>query len=142
MRVFLDTNIIIDVLSNSRREHRDASRMVLHAIQTGELEGFITTQSIIDTQYILSKESGFSQELFRRKMLTIMSFVNVTQIDSMSIRDALKNPTGDFEYDAQFYQADSEGLDIIVTSDHRFLERQTPDGPLFLTPEGIIERMS
>ena len=75
-------------------------------------------------------------------MLYIMSFVNVTQIDGLSIREALKNPSGDFEDDAQFAQADGDGYDVIVTSDRRFLTRKSDNGPLFLTPEELIERMS
>lgn len=141
-RVFLDTNIILDVLSSDRRDHCDASRKIFQAMRNEDFEGFITTQSIIDAQYILSKEKGFSQQRFGQVMLFIMSFVNVTQIDALSIREALKNPTGDFEDDAQFAQVDSEDFDIVVTSDRSFLARQNADGPRFFTPEGFIEKMS
>ncbi len=79
---------------------------------------------------------------FSQVMLYILSFVNVTQIDGLSIREALKNPTGDFEDNVQFVQADSEDFDVVVTSDKSFLARQSTDGPLFLTPEGLIEKMS
>ena len=140
--VFLDTNIILDVLSSGTRLHREASRKIIQAVCNGEMEAFITTQSILDTQYVLSKEGSFSFSKFSQVMLFIMSFVNVIQIDGLSIREALKNPTGDFEDDAQFIQADSEGFDVIVTSDRRFLARQEDNGPLLLSPEGLIARMS
>ena len=141
-RVFLDTNIILDVLSSGTRLHREASRKIIQAVCNGEMEAFITTQSILDTQYVLSKEGSFSFSKFSQVMLFIMSFVNVIQIDGLSICEALKNPTGDFEDDAQFIQADSEGFDVIVTSDRRFLARQEDNGPLLLSPEGLIARMS
>ena len=141
-RVFLDTNIILDVLSSGTRLHREASRKIIQAVCNGEMEAFITTQSILDTQYVLSKEGSFSFSKFSQVMLFIMSFVNVIQIDGLSIREALKNPTVDFEDDAQFIQADSEGFDVIVTSDRRFLARQEDNGPLLLSPEGLIARMS
>ena len=142
LRAFLDTNITIDVLSSDYREHREASRRIFQAILSGELEGYLTTQSILDAQYILSREKNFSMQKFGKMMLYIMSFVNVTQIDGLSIREALKNPTGDFEDDAQFAQADSEEFDIVVTSDRRFLARQSADGPKSMTPESLIEKMS
>ena len=141
-RVFLDTNTILDVLSSGTRLHREASRKIIQAVCNGEMEAFITTQSILDTQYVLSKEGSFSFSKFSQVMLFIMSFVNVIQIDGLSIREALKNPTGDFEDDAQFIQADSEGFDVIVTSDRRFLARQEDNGPLLLSPEDLIARMS
>ena len=142
IRAFLDTNITIDVLSSDYREHREASQRIFQAIHNGELEGYITTQSLLDAQYILSREKNFSMQKFSQMMLYILSFVNVTQIDGLSIREALKNPTGDFEDDAQFAQADSEDFDIVVTSDRSFLARQSADGPQILTPEGLIEKMS
>jgi len=141
-RVFLDTNIILDVLSSDYREHRESSRCIFQAIRNGDIEGYITTQSIVDSEYILSRERNYRKEQFGKMMLFIMSFINITQIDGLSIREALKNPTGDFEDDAQFAQADGEGFDIIVTSDRRFIARRTDNGPLFLTPEEFIERMS
>lgn len=141
-KVFLDTNIILDVLSSDYREHRESSRCIFQAIRNGDIEGYITTQSIVDSEYILSRERNYRKEQFGKMMLFIMSFINITQIDGLSIREALKNPTGDFEDDAQFAQADGEGFDIIVTSDRRFIARRTDNGPLFLTPEEFIERMS
>ena len=106
------------------------------------MEGFITTQSIVDSQYVLSREKSFPMKKFSQVMLYIMSFLNITQIDGLSIREALKNPTGDFEDDAQFAQADAEGFDVIVTSDHRFLARRNESGSLFMTPEELIAKMS
>lgn len=138
----MDTNIILDVLSSDYREHRESSRCIFQAIRNGDIEGYITTQSIVDSEYILSRERNYRKEQFGKMMLFIMSFINITQIDGLSIREALKNPTGDFEDDAQFAQADGEGFDIIVTSDRRFIARRTDNGPLFLTPEEFIERMS
>ncbi|MBR3563079.1 MAG: PIN domain-containing protein [Bacteroidales bacterium] len=142
LRAFLDTNITIDVLSSNDREHREASRCIFQAIHNGDIEGYLTTQSILDAQYILSREKNFSMKKFSQMMLYILSFVNVTQIDGLSIREALKNPTGDFEDDAQFAQADSEEFDIVVTSDRSFLARQSADGPKIMTPEALIEKMS
>ena len=129
-------------MSSDYREHRESSRCIFQAIRNGDIEGFITTQSIVDSEYILSRERNYRKEQFGKMMLFIMSFINITQIDGLSIREALKNPTGDFEDDAQFAQADGEGFDIIVTSDRRFIARRTDNGPLFLTPEEFIERMS
>ena len=141
-RVFFDTNVLVDVLKGDARPSYSASLKLFQAAREGLFEAFLTTQSIIDSEFISHRSPGSENPNFHKKMLYIMSFVNITQIDSLSIREALKNPTGDFEDDAQFAQADGEGYDIIVTSDRRFLSRRTDDGPLFLTPEELIERMS
>jgi predicted nucleic acid-binding protein len=141
-RVFLDTNVLVDVLIGKTRPSHGASLKLFQAARAGMFEAFITTQSIIDAEFISNRSPGSENPNFYNKMLYIMSFVNVTHIDGLSIREALKNPTGDFEDDAQFIQADSEDVDVVVTSDHRFLARQDDSGPLFITPEGFIEKMS
>lgn len=141
-RIFFDTNVLVDVLVGGTRPAFKSSMKLFQAARAGLFEAFITTQSIIDAEFISHRSPGSETPDFYKKMLFIMSFVNVTQIDGLSIREALKNPGGDFEDDAQFFQADSEGFDVVVTSDRRFLSRQDADGPLFLTPEGLIEKMS
>ncbi len=141
-RVFFDTNVLVDVLVGAIRPSYIPSLRLFEAASKGIFEAFITTQSIIDAEFISNRSPGSKNPDFHKKMLYIMSFVNVTQIDGLSIREALKNPTGDFEDDAQFIQADSEDMDVVVTSDHRFLARQNGNGPLFITPEGFIEKMS
>ncbi len=141
-RVFFDTNVLVDVLVGCIRPFYAPSLRLFEAASKGIFEAFITTQSIIDAEFISNRSPGSKNPDFHKKMLYIMSFVNVTQIDGLSIREALKNPTGDFEDDAQFIQADSEDMDVVVTSDHRFLARQNGNGPLFITPEGFIEKMS
>ena len=55
-RAFLDTNVLLDVLSTSERPSSEASEQIFEAIRSGIFEGFITTQSIIDAAYILSRQ--------------------------------------------------------------------------------------
>lgn len=64
-RAFLDTNVLLDVLCTNRRPSAEASATLFQAIRSGILEGFITTQSIIDAAYILSRLSGnFDRDAF------------------------------------------------------------------------------
>ena len=123
-RVFFDTNVLVDVLVGAIRPSYIPSLRLFEAASKGIFEAFITTQSIIDAEFISNRSPGSKNPDFHKKMLYILSFVNVTQIDGLSIREALKNPTGDFE------------------DDRRFLARQDGNGPLFITPEGFIEKMS
>ena len=141
-RIFFDTNVLVDVLVGNTRPSYNPSMRLFQAAREGLFEAYITTQSIIDAEFISHRSPGSGTPDFHRKMLYIMSFVNITQIDGISIREALKNPSGDFEDDAQFAQADGDGYDVIVTSDRRFLTRKSDNGPLFLSSEELIARMS
>ena len=95
MKVFLDTNVLLDVLCRSGRPSAEASCQILQAIRSGRMEGVITTQSIVDAAFILSR--GNVQQPFLQAIETLLRFVNVRPIDAMDIRDALLHPTGDFD---------------------------------------------
>ena len=141
LKVFLDTNILLDVLCKPDRPSAQASRTIVQAIRSGYLEGVMTTQSIIDTAYILSKIEGFSIKDFGHEILKLMGFLNIRTIDRHDIRDAILHTTGDMEDDAQCALADAEGCDIILTSDRKFLRRNYPSGMLFLPPDDVLKKI-
>lgn len=120
IKVFLDTNVLLDVLSENPRPYTEASANILQAIRNGYLEGEITTQSFMDAYYILS--GGKSNPELSRSILSLMNYVNVGSIDSFNVRDAIRTPKGDFEDDAQFSCALEGGCDAIVTADKKFIQ--------------------
>ncbi len=141
MKVFLDTNVLLDVLCRSGRPSAEASSQILQAIRSGRMEGVITTQSIVDAAYILSR--GNVQQPFLQAIETLLRFVNVRPIDAMDIRDALLHPTGDFEDDVQFACAETEGCDLVITSDRKRLNRtKVPGEMLYFSPETFVARMA
>lgn len=143
MKVFLDTNVLLDLLSATERPSSEASRMIFQAIRSGYLEGVLTTQSIVDANYILSRlGQGFSAEAFSRAVLSLLNFVNISSLDSFDIHAALLHPSGDFEDDVQFAHAEAEGCDVFVTSDQGLLNRTSEIGMIILPPTQIIARMS
>lgn len=141
-KVFLDTNVLLDVLSVPQRASADASRIVVQAVFSGIVEGVLTTQSILDAAYILSRTSdSFDREGFGRCVLTLMNYFYVDSIHIFDIRDAIKDSDGDFEDDAQFAHAQAEGCDAIITSDREFRRRKGASGILFFSPEEFVERL-
>ena len=130
-RVFFDTNILVDVLVGNSRPSFKASLELFHAARKGLFEAFITTQSIIDAEFICRRSPGSRYMEFPLLMLNIMSFVNIIYIHAFSVEKALKNPSGDFE-----------DLDVFVTSDRHLLARKNGEGPLIITPEGLVEKMT
>lgn len=143
MKVFLDTNVLLDLLSAAERPSSEASRMIFQAIRSGYLEGVLTTQSIVDANYILSRlGQGFSAEAFSRAVLSLLNFVNISSLDSFDIHAALLHPSGDFEDDVQFAHAEAEGCDVFVTSDQGLLNRTSEIGMIILPPTQFVARMS
>ncbi len=141
IKVLLDTNILVDVLCEHDRLSTPASAVIIQAIRDGKLEGALTTQSIVDASYILSRMPGFSDGTFRNGILKIMNFVNIEYIHYFDIRDAILQPGRDFEDDVHYAHAISESCDMIITSDAEFRKnRNTAELPV-LSPEEFVEKI-
>lgn len=141
-KAFLDTNVLLDVLCTPKRPSADASAVVFQAIRSGYLEGVITTQSILDAAYILSRTSGrFDREAFGQCILSMMNFLNINAIHIFDIRDAVLRGDGDLEDDTLFAHAEAEGCDAVITSDREFRCRKDASGIPFFTPEEFVSRL-
>ena len=77
IKAFLDTNVLVDILSSEPRPNSEASAIILDAICTGKMEGAISTQSILDSAYILSKTPGFSQTRFKEAVFHLNNYLNI-----------------------------------------------------------------
>ena len=141
LKVFLDTNILLDVISTPDRPCAQASRIIVQAIRSGYFKGVMTTQSIVDAAYILSNNAGYPADKFGELVLSLMGFINIRAIGQPDIREAILHPTNDLEDDAQCALAEAEGCDIVLTSDRKFLRRNTPSGMLFLHPEEFLNQI-
>ena len=142
LKVYLDTNVLLDIISTIERPSVKASLIIYEAVRNDKMEAVLSTQSILDAAYILSKEDGYTSELFTRQILYLLNHLNVRSIDSAHLREALILPSGDLENNAQYALADSEGCDILVTSDRSFRRDRTSTSLPVFTPEELVARMT
>ena len=139
MKAFLDTNILLDILVPGRPSH-DSSLKILQLAREHHFELQVSTQSLTDTQYILSqKKKDFS--VFDGMVRWMLNHLNIDGPDSFHLRDALDHYTGDFEDDLQYAYALDNACDVIITGDRAFIERKTPGEILMMTPEEFVARM-
>jgi predicted nucleic acid-binding protein len=145
IKAFLDTNVLIDVLSPNPRPNSKASFIIFQAIRSGKIEGALSTQSILDSAYILSRTPGFSLAKFAESVSQMYNFVNIYSIDIFSIKSALRHPTGDFEDDVLLAFADSTSCDLIITGDKEFCTRPKWEGYRNMpckTPSEFVESIT
>ena len=100
IKVFLDTNVLVDMLSVSKRPSTDFSDRIFQEIRNFRLEGVVTIQSIVDASYIFRHDNG-SLELFRDRILQIRNYVNLEPLDFSDLQDALLSGQSDFEDELQ-----------------------------------------
>ena len=112
MKLFLDTNVVIDVIA-AREPFVADSTAVFNLCETGKVEGIISALTLCTISYILRKY--VTPGTMRTKL---QQFRNVlTPVDlSVSLLDkALASPISDFEDAVQFYTAVYSEADYIIT---------------------------
>ncbi len=116
MKLFLDTNIVIDVIA-AREPFVADSRAIFNLCESGKAEGMISALTLCTVSYVLRK---FVTPGTMRKQLR--AFRNVlTPVDlSVSLLDkAISSSISDFEDAVQFYTAVYSGADYIITRNAR-----------------------
>ena len=137
MKVFLDTNVLLDMLISSRANHLCSLRL-LKLIRDKKISGVLTSQSIIDAAYVQTQRGKVTVQDFKTAMKLICSLVEVVSITSEDIDRVNASSIEDYEDAAQVSCALDCGCDVIVTRDSR-IGRFT-DLDLY-SPQGVIEKM-
>ncbi len=137
MKVFLDTNVLLDMLIASRPDHI-YSLQLLKLIKDRKISGVLTTQSIIDAAYVQTQRKKVPVQDFKAAMKLICSLVDVVSISSDDIDRVNASSIEDYEDAAQVSCALDHGCDIIVSRDSR-ISRFT-DLEQY-APQKLIEKM-
>ena len=119
MKVFLDTNVLLDILSDARPSHDDALTL-LQVIKKRRLSACLTTQSIIDASYVRTQSAKGSVAQFREAIRTLSSFLEVIAIDGYDLEAANDCQIPDYEDAAQIACALNNFCDAIITGDQAF----------------------
>lgn len=117
MKIFIDTNVIIDVLLK-RENFYKSSRNVLVLCEKKLAKGFISAASVTDIFYIVNKQLHDKEKTIQ-EISKILSFLNVVKIDGHLINSAIKSGWNDFEDSIQFYAACSKKVNFIITRNEK-----------------------
>lgn len=138
MRVFLDTNVLLDLLIPSRPSAMD-SLVAVQTIRRCRYEYYVTTQSILDLNFT-AQRGHKSREDINGLIKWLLDYANVRHIDYFSLKIALESGHPDLEDSAQLACAEEEECDVFLTSDAGILARDI-DYMLVMTPGQFIDRM-
>ena len=128
MRVFLDTNVILDTIVPGRQSEEQSRRV----INIGNVDPFrfsVSALSLANIAYILRKMN--TQDEVKRMINSMRNTWRVLKLDEYSIHDALRSDCPDFEDALQISIAEGD-CDVIVTNNtkhckgHTALEVCTP----------------
>ena len=132
MKLLLDTNIVVDILS--RREGYMDSLKVLKHCEIKKAAGYISAITVTDVTYILRKH--IRADRVREALLTLLSIVDVADVLKSDIRGAFTCGMKDFEDAVQAICARRIGADYIVT---RNLKDFDASPVRAISPSGVLE---
>ncbi len=136
MRIFLDTNVIVDLIADRQPYSQHAVRIFQRAEQK-QLQLFASSHSIITTHYLMSRY--LDEKALREVLLNLLDFLTVQDADAELLRMALRSGHRDFEDAVQVLCATRIGqVDFIVTRNLR--DFKTSEIPA-LSPEELCLRL-
>lgn len=116
MKVFLDTNVLMDSLLDNRPHHEEAS-LILSASESGIIEGCVSCLTFANMAYAMRKDVGKDKmkEILRKSM----ALFDVLPMDYSQMLAALDVEAPDFEDVLQYECAKAAECEIIVSSNIR-----------------------
>jgi len=113
MKIFIDTNIIIDILEQRMPFFSDSYRVIQLGLE-GELETIMSAGSVTDVYYIIKRSINDTNKA-REKIFALTSLVNICNTTSDDINAALPSHIADFEDAVIAAIAKREKANYIIT---------------------------
>lgn len=113
MKVFWDTNICIDFLTNRQPWNIESANIFDFAID-GNIQLFCSTLSLATASYYMMR-AKMSDEDIKLVLLDFISVCTPTTVDINVAKSALNSSFRDFEDAMQYFSALSENCDVIIT---------------------------
>ena len=132
MKLFLDTNIVIDVIAN-RKPFVEDSRIILNLCETGQAEGIISTLTLCTISYVLRKFA--TPGMMRTKLRDLRNILTPIDLSVSLLDKAIASSITDFEDAVQFYTAAYSDADVIIT---RNIKHFPQDNIPVLTPTEFL----
>lgn len=138
IKIFLDTNILLDFFDSERPSH-EHSYEIIKAIESGNIKGFTSESVFTSLDYILHKIST------PQKRLEIFSDLNtilhILPCSNIIIHRSINSRPPDFE-DAVLYQIALEfKMHYFITNDLGYKKISNPLLPVF-KPVELIRKMN
>lgn len=115
MRVFVDTNVLLDMICQREGFKEDADTIFRYCIED-KLKIVMSALTLINANYTAHKY-GYSWDELLEVLKRICGYVEISTIDDGIFMNALYSNSSDLEDAVQYYSAKMSGADYIITRD-------------------------
>jgi predicted nucleic acid-binding protein len=116
VNVFLDTNVLLDVLARRDPFYADSAE-VWTLVERRRIVGHISTLSLPNLFYLMRQAKG--QRVARKTMRILKDLFALVPLDARITGDAIDSTIGDFEDALQFFSAIAAGATTLITRNPR-----------------------
>ncbi len=111
-KVFVDTDIVLDLLSNREPFYAHSAYLFSEA-DKGKTKIYVSSLSFSNLNYILSRQ--YSADQARKKLLKFKTLVTVLAVTDKVVELALSSDFKDFEDGLQYFTAIENNLKTLLT---------------------------
>jgi predicted nucleic acid-binding protein len=111
-KVFVDTDIILDLLSN-REPFYVPSAYLFSEADKNKIKLYVSALSFANLNYLLSKQ--YSADQARKKLFKFKTLVTVLAVTDKIVELALSSDFKDFEDGMQYFTATENNIRILLT---------------------------
>ncbi len=133
MRLFLDTNVMLDLLGEREPFYISAAKIATLADKRS-LKIIVSALSYATISYFLTKYDGLEKTKEKLRKFKVIS--EICELDELIIEKGLNSDFSDFEDSLQYFSALRTDCDIIITRNAKDFKKSeipvmTPDEFLF-----------
>lgn len=114
MKLFIDTNIVLDLLQY-REPWINDTLVLFQLAKEDKVELIMSDLTFVNVVYIAGK--NVDKKALRETLVKLKKFVKVVSIGDTCIEHALNSDFFDFEDEVQYYAAKREQADYILSRD-------------------------
>ena len=122
MKILLDTNVVLDVLTD-RQPFADESSRILKLVEDNQLRGYIAAHTATTIFYLLDKQ--LERRKASRVLAELLRIVQVVSVDEDRLLHALAMEWADFEDAVQAACAEKAEVDFLVTRNEKDFKRSS-----------------
>ena len=135
IKVFFDTNIMIDVLGR-REMFCMPSLQIMSLADRGLLRVYVSALSYATASFILGRDNKELDIL--REFSKFMKITTTTSVDYLTIEKSIESKFKDFDDSMQYFSAKNEDIDYIITRNKR--DFSASDIPVY-EPQEFIDTL-
>jgi predicted nucleic acid-binding protein len=117
MKIFLDANIIVDLLDKPSFDH-DLAKEVVRIIRLSKKPVYISPTTFAITWYLFSKRNKGNKNV-RNILINFFKYFSFTTEDAEVMKKVLASNFVDLEDALQYFSAKQQGLQLIITKNKK-----------------------